>query len=585
MIVMINSLLYVSSFILLVTEITLYPKKEKKAMLLTELSLAFITVLCYGVVVAQVYSVLEIAVNIQNISISYIATSVLLGVALLKKRKIQKLYFDRWQFFCVILFSIIFVLVELKTFSYELRASFCNNIDPLVHLEMAMKIVRKQVLGRMPFAPFHNAMMIEIMSPLLPEHKYYKAFILADSLHYYFELIFFYSLTLEISKRKVSKYLAPAITLLYWLGYPLYSYVVGNFVYWSWGVILCGYVVYLVKQVIGSKGNWLHYLGIVLGIIGVLQCYMLFIPMLMVGLLVMCYPIFHKQIVKNRKVLIGLGCGMLVFILLIMVAIYTYFGKSGMSGLFAALQLQGGIYFNLGEDFFLTLPIIMVYIVYKKEKKQKDFYLLFLIGISVCMVFILMLRSFDIISAYYFCKYFYVIWFFWWVVILQAIDEIDIKQEARRYVKIYIMLVAIAYISCFGRIGKLVKMPNEGVFCTTLYTNNLQCLDKNYEQYKYSSKKMKLFQDVKENLVDKGLQGVMVNCEGTNRKDELWYRNITGEESINYEQSEWKKFMEQDAKYDFYVIMKESELYMDNADYFNQYTIVFENEEGIVIQR
>lgn len=589
MIDVLNSWLYICFFVLLVIEIMLYPKKEKKAMFLLELSLAIIAVLCYGVVIAQICSNFGIAVNVQNMSISYMVTSVFFGIILLRKKRIQRFCFDKWQFFCVILFSIIFVLIELRTFSYELRASFCNTNDPAVHFEMAMDIVRKQILGRMPFASFHNAMMIEIMSPLLPEHKYYKAFILADSLHYYFELIFFYSLTLEISKRKVSKYLAPAITLLYWLGYPLYSYVVGNFVYWGWGVILSGYVVYLVRQVIDNKGDWLHYFGIALGAIGVLQCYMLFMPMLVVGLLFMCYPVLHKQIEKNRKVLIGLGCSLLFFFMLIMFSAYTYFGKAGISSLFAALKTEGLTYFNLGGDFFLTLPMIMTYTMYKKEKKQRSSYLLFLLGICASMLLMIVLRIGNIMSAYYYCKYYYLIWFFWWLVVLKAIDEIEIKQDARLYAKMYILMVAIAYISCFGRFDKLVPINNEGVFGTALYTYNFSHLDEDYEKYKYSSIRMNLFQYVKENLVDNGLHGIMVNYR-ENKNDGAWYRAMTGETSTEYEmenfqQLEWKNFIEQDEQYDFYVIMKESELYMDNANYFDQYTIVFENDEGIVIEK
>ena len=45
----------------------------------------------------------------------------------------------------------------------------------------------------------------------------------------------------------------------------------------------------------------------------------------------------------------------------------------------------------------------------------------------------------------------------------------------------------------------------------------------------------------------------------------------------------WKELLEaDDLKY--YVVLKTSELYKENSDYFNELNWIFENEEGFVVQ-
>lgn len=587
------SCIYVLSFLLLVIEIMLYPKKDKKVMLLTELSLSIISVLCYGVIVARGYSLIGVPVNILTISISYMCACAILLIALLRKKAIQKLYYDRWQVFAVLIFSAVFLFFEIKTFSYELRASFVNMHDAAGHFGMAMEVLRKETVSKMPFSPFHNAMMIEVVSPWLPEYKYYKGFILADSLHYYFELIFFYSLTLEFNHKKSSKYVSIVITLLYWIGYPLYSYVIGNFVYWGWGVLLCGYVIYLARKIIEEKIGKIYYIGVVLGLIGIVECYMLFAPMILCALGVLWCPKIWRDISRNKNIVFVVVGVLSIAIALVAGAIYTFFGKQGIAGVFQALQEEGWIYSNLGSDFVLTLPIIIAFIFSLREKKQYSAYMIVLLCTIGVMVFMLLLTSIKIMSAYYYCKYYYVIWFFWWLVVLNGIDEIDVKPDAVQFVKVYGWVLVIAYTCCFIRLDKMVPEQllenNAGLLGTSLYTFNFSFLDKDYEEYKYSSDSMDVNRFVKEILIDNEKRTIMINYDEC-RNEALWYRAMTGDPTTNYIMGnywdeEWKVLIEQSDQYDYFVIPKISSFYQENIDYFEQYSPVFENDDGLIIEK
>lgn len=587
---MILSGIYIISFILLVFLIMLFPKTNKKEMFLTELSIGIVTVLCYAILCAQIFSIIGIAVNLKSMSVTYIVFSVLLLFILLKSKKVQHFYIDWFQLGSVLILSIIFLIIELKTFSYEMRASFYNSFDAGGHFLMAINVVKNQAVDKMPFTPFHNGMMIEVLKPVLSEYKYYKAFVLADSLHYYFELIFFYSLTLEFTNKKITKYLAPIITLLYWLGYPLFSYVIGNFVYWGWGVILCGYVVFAAHRLYKDGRKYIYCTEIILGVIGVISCYMLFVPPLLIGVAFLLYPSIKDILSKNKRntiIVVGIFLSLLV---IVMYSFWIYFGNS-ITSILDALRMDGFIYSNIGSDFLLTLPLILAILQFSKRKNKVSIFMRFFIADLGYTMIMLILVLTHFMSRYYYYKYYYLVWLFWWLVIINGIDEIEIHEEARAYIKPYIWTVIVSYVICFTRIDKLLpsEMKENGmaVFGTDLYMYNFSFLDHDYEEYKYTTNKMDINMFVKENLMNNGEDALFLNYYNDGRSEATWYQAITGG-PIRYVledrlKDNWKQAIV-DKEFNYYVVMKNSIIYVKNQDFFKQYVWIFENEEGFVMK-
>lgn len=586
---MAQSIVYILSLGLLVLLVTIYPKAKNKEAFILELCTAIIFVMCYAVFAAQLFSAIGIRVNLKSISIAYNLLSIVLLVQIKRKKNIQNLYLDRFQIVSIIFLTILFAVVELKTFSYELRASFCNIHDAGGHFTMAMDVVRQQTVGKMPFAPLHNAMIIEICSPFLNEIKYYKAFILADSLHYYFELIFFYSLTLRFQRKKITKYIAPIIAILYWWGYPLYSYIVGNFVYWGWGVILCVYVILEMDYLFKEGKNYVRYLNIFMGFIGVLSCYILFGPPLFLGSILLIYPRVKDKVLKNRKyLLLMLGIG-LVMILGVTFSLYIYFGND-IKRIFEAVNQDGWIYSNIGSDFLITLPFVICLLLFSKEKRCMSIPMHFLLSfiIYTAIMFILVLG--NIMSRYYYYKYYYLIWFVWWIVVLEAIDQIEVYNETKKYVKAYLITIIISYLFCFTRIEKIIpeqmKEDSEGVFGTDLYQYNFGYLDQDYEQYKYTTGYMDINEYVR-NLDDSRGAVLFLNYNDC-KSEAIWFHAITEEPYTgvldDYSQQQLNSIIS-DEQYDYFVVMKDSGLYTLNQDFFRQYLWIYENEEGFVMKK
>lgn len=583
---MVSGFMYIFSFSLLVALIMLFPRTTKKAMFLTELSIAVVTVMCYAVLAAQVFSVAGIPVNLKSISIAYSVLNALILFMLAKKRKIQSLCIDWFQIVSVIVLSVIFWVVESRTFSHELRPVFVGSRDASLHFGMAMEVVRSQTVGRMPFAPFHNAMVIEIVGFLCPWCRDYQAFILSDAMHYYFELIFFYSLTLEFSNKRSTKYAAPVITLLYWWGYPLYSYIIGNFVYWGWGVILCAYVVFGVNRLQRHKGQYVQYAEIVLGAVGVMSCYILFIPPMLLGAAFWLYPQIKNIVGRNKKRLIVLAGGTFAVLIMFLYFLLGFFGNS-VKAILDSVNLDGVIYTNIGTDFLLTLPIVLGMLIALLKKKRLPAFFVFLLSVAGYTMVMFVLALLNIMSRYYYYKHYYLIWMFWWLAIVNGMDIIEITEETLQYAKAYICMLVMVYATCFTRLDKWISQRmGAGIFGTDLYAYNFSFLDTDYGEYDMT-KKMDVYEAAKKEAGDKG--GTAVFLYYNNRPSAaFWYQAVTGQQAVDWEEhfpdGTWRQMIiNEDC--DYLVVMKEIWLYESDPDFFRQYEWVFENEEGFVIKK
>jgi hypothetical protein len=191
-------------------------------------------------------------------------------------------------------------------------------------------------------------------------------------------------------------------------------------------------------------------------------------------------------------------------------------------------------------------------------------------------------------SVYYYAKFYYLLWFFWWIVIANALDTIEVKNNEMRYAKIYGLLVALAYICCFGRIDKRVPkellINDSGLIGTGLYTYNFSFIDNDYEDYEYPTENIELNSYVIDITKD-GKNAVLIDYIDGNKSiyDARWFRAMTG--CANMDSYELEKIIEKDMFYDYYVVIKGSIVYNEAKEYIGKYNIAYENEAGIVISK
>lgn len=595
---MVSSIFFVITFLLLLSSLVLCFKVKQELNLIREIVMNLLFILCYATMGSGILSVLNLPVNLNTVGIMYLIPACILWGYIIKTKKIQQLVISRIEVISVVILTVVFIAVELKTFSFEMRAAYNYNTDAGNHLNMALSIVRSQKVSGMHFASLFNALCIEIFQPMLEEIRYYKGFVFADSLHYYIEMIFAYAVIFSVAQKKHTKYLAPVITLLLWAGYPLYSYIEGHYVYWGWGAVVLCFMIHELEQASEEKNHYVFsMIRAIAGFIGVTFSYSLFAPLALVIAGVWAVTEYkRKEIHLSRKIYIGIAAVGVVCIAFIGYVYYSYFYLNHLDP-FASLKVHGGGFGpHLFTDFVWTLPVMILFFAacFKKEIRFHVYGMAFL---TSCIVQICLLAAFFAgqISDYYYYKFYYPLWFLNWIVVALAIDTVPVERKERKYIYAYAITVGIIYISTFGKIPEKINstsagwLTNEGSMGTYLYTRNMGTLGEDFENKKYSTAQFEICEYVMENLRSRGESVPFAywwDCGGPNN----WYRAITDmPNSVEYGLQQngkeaWREVLES-GDFHYYVVLKESELYRDNRDYFDAQTWIFENEDGFIVQK
>lgn len=592
---MMNSILFMLSFLFLLVGLLLYPRSQKKLGFVQEAVMNFLVVMCYGAVGAGLISNLKLPVNLISMSLLYLILAIVIWSIIICKKNVQKLTISKIEVISILILSIIFLLIELKVFSLELRAAYDYNTDAGNHLVEALQVVRRQKVSGIYFAALYNGLTIELLQPFLEEIQYYKGFVLADNFHYYFELLFYYAVVFSLAKKKHTKYAAPVITLLLWCGYPLYSYIEGHYVYWGWGAVLLCFVLYEMEQYVEKEETIFNcVIRVLAGFIGILLCYTLFAPFAVVAILLVVVGEFRRRKIKlNKKIwLCVAGFGALCGAAAVYIY-YSYFVARGIS-IFEGLKVKGGCYVNLYTDFIWTLPVLLVfcYSCIKKETRPHIYGKIYVAFIGIQTILLVMFYAGQL-SAYYFYKFYYPLWILNWLVVALAIDTLKVEKGEYKYIWSYAVIVAIAYISCFGKLPELMNgteagwISEEANVGTNLYSRNMSTLSKDFEARKYSNAQFEICEYVMNNIRDEGEKCLFAgwwDCRGQSN----WYRAITNmgaltDKIMAAEGDTWKQILEAD-NVDYYVVLKTSDLYKDNTEYFDNQNRIFENEEGFVVQ-
>ena len=595
-IIMINSIFFLAAFALLLGSLILFPKTKRKLGFIQELTTGFLFVLCYGAIGAGAVNFVKLPVNLCTMGVIYAIPAVFFIIGILLKKKVQRLTINRVEVISVIILSAIFVLIELKVFSFEMRAAYDYNTDAGNHLHEALSVVRTQKVNGMYFASLFNGLFIDLLKPFLEEIKYYKGFVLADNIHYYFELIFYYAVIFSVAKKKHTKYFAPVFALLLFAGYPLYSYIEGHYVYWGWGAVLLCFIIYELEQYIEYADSLVYSaVKITFGFVGVVLCYSLFAPLAAAAIAVVGGIEMKKRKVKiSKKVWIGMAGICLVCIAAAGYLFYSYFYRRGLT-ILDGLKTEGSCYTNLITDFVWILPVIVLFFYYciKKRIRLHVYGTVYIVFVSI-QVFALAAFFAGQMSAYYYYKLYYPLWILTWVLVALAVDTISVEKNELKYIYIYAIMTGVVYISCFGRIPELLNstkagwISDESSLGNHLYSRNAATLGKNFEDSKYSTAQFEICEYVMENFRDKGENVLFVgwwDCRGQSN----WYTAITDMGSLTYrmlqtEGDSWKKIL--DLKHvKYYVVLKTSDLYKENMDYFDEQNWIFENEEGFIVAK
>lgn len=575
-----QTILYMISFCCFVLACIYYPKSEKSN-IITDTMICYVMALCYGAFGALILQICKVKIHIVSISIVYLVGAITITLIILKKKKIQKHFIQYHDVIACIIIFIVIAGIGVHIFSRRLEINFGNTVDPSVHYTWAMEIVRNGTVSGMFFAQFHNAMFIEMMMPFFTEITTYKAFILADCFHTLMQCYVFYGIICYVLKKSKYKFLPLIVTALYWFGYPLYSYTMGGYIYWTMGGMLVQFVVFIL-QVYRENVSMrkLCIIPLVLGAFGCTLCYVQFAPAVFIAIAAVIVFCIYKEkgiVIDKKFISIGLIIGVF-FLICALLGYYFVFASRGI-GIFYAFSL--GTQESRSLEFIIAVPIIY-YLIYRAViEKKMNAYSIAICSFGVVQVGFTLLAMINMVSSYYLFKPYYVFWSLIWLVLLERREYISGK--VRRYVINYTLVTVLLLMFAYTPKGEW-------------NTNDAFSLDNSMYRYNAVILKEKDFRDsfmdeVMIELIECAYninqeQDVQVTIIGSNeiKGRVAWYQGIVNQPA--YWISPLKKeFLDEYLAQNnpqYIMVFKDDTGYEDNKQFFDSLEWIFENEKGFI---
>lgn len=578
------------SFLLAFVSFFLTKKSEKKLNATSWLLLSLLIVICMGSLAAGLVALLQIPINLLTMSIIFLAIGLGFSIFLISQKEIQSYSWHVYDIICMLLFAILVYIIRRVVFG-----DYCfafRNSDAAVHFENAMYVVREHKLSGMYFASLYAGIMIEICDFFIAEVDYYKVFIFADYLALMAELMFFFVLIRDYLDKKWKKALGFIVCIFYLGGYPMVSYEM-NFFYWGIGAMFVGFLLLMVRYY-GTEEidrRWSVFF-LMIGCASVFLCYMLFVPAAYIA-------VFFSLIVAARKegrifTLKNVCLALKVFLFPCVIGLYycffQWFFKSGIS-VAGAMQEDGGIYAELYINFVLMFPLLVYWMIRRVKEKEITENFVFLATFLLFIVETFVMVYMGKFSVYYYYKMYYPLWLVCFVVVLLACMELAKRQ--------WEMLVSLGALVAFLGIMYSTKLE-DNILANTMLTpwNHSQQF---FDIYTFNRDRFGVSKLYDSQL----LEFCEFTLEKMEKKDEeecdviplladsgtyayvYWYDAITGQQSYEYygwcnELNKIERMLDEGCC-DYLVVLKSSDIYRDNREYFDGFDRVMENKMGVVI--
>lgn len=404
------SLLYVVSFSLACAAIVLYPKTKTQVSPVGWTAVAFFLLISIDGIAAGIFSLISIPSNLFSAILVHILLIGLAGFGISKKG-IQQQRLDIVEGATAVAFLVVTGLCARAEFGPNLTLHYITS-DPANHLSSSMQIYETGSVRSMYMAWNFVARIIATISPFVEPSLLYKGLIIADILFLLFGGLLPYALLTTIlpDAGKSRRMLFAIGSIIYLLGYPLNGMIYG-FCYLGVGVAMATCAA-LFSYCYWNDQSMVSAMGLSLSLAGLILSYSLFAPIVFL----LCFGIFlvasiRKHHLSSRHIAL---LTLLIFIIPgILGLIYSYGGIfGGARSVSTSITAEGGIYRNLYSSMLPLLPFAICGLYRSLSGKPDDDerlmpIALITLGIAVFMAICFALSLNEIMSTYYFFKFYY----------------------------------------------------------------------------------------------------------------------------------------------------------------------------------
>ncbi|MGN0437436.1 MAG: hypothetical protein ACI4F4_02855 [Lachnospiraceae bacterium] len=576
------SLFYGIAFIFCLTGLFRIKKSNQVLFGATWLPVSALLISFYQCLFAAIGTVLHIPVNLLSVGIADVLLGCVCWYFILKKGTTQKHCVEKIDVIAwVIMFGAI-AMFAYHRYGLDMHLHYIS-IDPAQHLKMAMNTMYGQRVSAMYYACFHNGLLIQLLAPFRDPTRYYQIYVFGDVLHLLLACLMFYGTIRKYLKDNFLKIAAVIVSLIYVNGYPANSTIFG-FTYLGMCVTIIACTIVLVDGFISDELNkWMGVVFISLCCLGIFEGYVLFMPVMFFSIF---FCVLYKQhqmakLVSWDTIKICLG----IFLIPTIIGLYfTYNGVFASSGttVGSAISQEGGIYKDLFSNFVLILPLALFGFYYLAKEKKKHVLLFIFPLLAGFILSLFALGMTERVSSYYFYKNYYLLWLI--VFVLAFIGLTYVEKKSRLLIAMglfmWLFVLYIGHVSIETRIGnrnaRYVTNNNSHAFCDVFIFNRDA-----KGAMAYSGDKLKVYQYVMKELM--GEDEAYIPLAGS-WEDYYWMEAITNQRSYDFQY--WntgdESFFENLMDVNYVMAFRDSNIYQNYSQYFDNMEKVYENECGFV---
>lgn len=586
------SIITVVLFLTGVLGILLFPKSDGKLNGIKIIIMGTMAAFCFLAFCAAVYNKLGIPVHLPSACISLTIMNAFLWGGIIKKKKVQRLFWRWSDAVCIFLLGMFVMWLALHVFTPELKLQY-SNVDAAAHYRYANEIVQTgRIFSLTYFSAYVDAFIIEILAPAFSTTLlYYKGFIVADIFMHLMEIWMFYCLVLTISEKRVVRIMAPVLAVGYFWGYPAYSFMEGHFVYWSNGVVIMIFILYALLLI--EKDKKFRKCGILLLLLGLYAntcCNKLFVPVntaAVLGVLAVWLLQKYRKQINGRRLAAWTVGGILA--VAAVVGVYIVIWGDSLATLFEDLIKPGGIYSSLYADLIYFLPALF-YVLWHTVRHRGERKTIPVV--SVCMLFVALamyvLLSMRYMSGYYYHKIDYNLWLCGWVLVAEALRIMAEKRQLAWYFS-YAGMIALLCMICLtdydARIAE-VHADYNGEYATTqifpIYRYNRNNLLQDYEEFLVSDQVLDVFNYALEQMPYADVRIVTDDWTLKNWHDGLDVSHAQGFYFEEYELTELLGELDVSGVQAI-IVRRDDEKYQAYQGYFGQCTELYGNSEAAIL--
>lgn len=332
-------------------------------------------------------------------------------------------------------------------FGMSLNLNF-SSTDPATHFANTLAVLDSGRAEGMYFTYYITSLVIEALQSFTGIYGTYKMFIIAEIGYYALNACVFYSL-LRIIDNKCATSLC--VTVLYMLGYPLNNMVFG-FSYLGVGTTLFLTFTFMWTAFWRTCSCIKLLLISLIFIFGCAVCYSLFAPVIALSLALLSAARFRTFVSGHKKL-----CSLLaVFITAAMACLIKYIIQTG---LVSGLSTPGYTYIELYGSFILIAPCAIFGLITSIRNYQDNAGslppALISIAVIVTVAVALFLYNSGVFSAYYYYKFYYLLWAFAFLCTARGVTLLF--EESKTFLICYLACLATIFILSISGLDKIIS--------------------------------------------------------------------------------------------------------------------------------